>query len=404
MTETESQVYKKRQQGIWLELTPEERETIRGKTIWPVRYRDNPGNKAGRMMVHQKKFWPVDTSDGRLKQKDRPDIDTALRGIDPYTGQETYLYEYDNLPISHGDREEQPVTHTWKEKPRRQASAWTPMLSASVHLTDDLRLYGRYAETVRMPSLFEDTVGFSGSSVPHIGYRYKPEHAVTREYGVVFNGKSLLRAGRHADIRLNYFHTDILNVFDRDNYFRFSQMDKQILKGIEIQARYDHGWIFSDLGVTYNLANKVCDETSHAFMDPTGLKDIPSCIDGGYPGGFLRTQIQPHYSVTFNLGGRLLQESLEIGSRWLYHSAVENSQEKRLMGIVPGKYSDFNNYPMRWNSVLTVDAYAKYKITPDIALELTATNLTNEYYLDPLTRSMMPAPGRAVKFNISARF
>ena len=38
------------------------------------------------------------------------------------------------------------------------------MLSASVHLTDDLRLYGRYAETVRMPSLFEDTVGFSGSS------------------------------------------------------------------------------------------------------------------------------------------------------------------------------------------------------------------------------------------------
>lgn len=102
---------------------------------------------------------------------------------------------------------------------------------------------------------------------------------------MVFNGKSLLHADRHADIRLNYFHTDILNVFDRDNYFRFSQMDKQILKGIEIQARYDHGWIFSDLGVTYNLTNKVCDETSHAFMDPTGLKDIPSCIDGGYPAG-----------------------------------------------------------------------------------------------------------------------
>lgn len=346
----------------------------------------------------------MDTSDGRLKQKDRPEIDNALRGIDPYTGKETYLYEYGNLPISTGDRELQAVTHTWKEKPRRQASAWTPMLSASVHLTDDLRLYGRYAKTVRMPSLFEDTVGFSGMSYPHIGYRYKPERAVTHEYGVVFNGKSLLHADRHADIRLNYFHTDIHNVFDRDNYFRFTQMDKQILKGIEIQARYDHGWIFSDLGVTYNLTNKVCDETSHAFMDPTGLKDIPSCIDGGYPGGFLRTQIQPHYSVTFNLGGRLLQESLEIGSRWLYHSAVENSQEKRLMGIVPGKYSDFNNHPMRWNSVLTVDAYAKYKITPDVALELTATNLTNEYYLDPLTRSMMPAPGRAVKFNVSARF
>lgn len=407
MTETESQVYKKRQQGLWHELTPEERQAIQGKIfqpIYPKWRRDYLDNRKDRPMVHERAFWPVDTSDGRLKNKDKPDIDTALRGIDPYTGQETYLYEYGPHPIQHGDREVQPVTHTWKEKPRRQASAWTPMLSASVHLTDDLRLYGRYAETVRMPSLFEDTVGFSGSSTPHIGYRYKPERAVTREYGVVFNGKSLLRADRHADIRLNYFHTDIHNVFDRDNYFRFTQMDKQILKGIEIQARYDHGWIFSDLGVTYNLTNKVCDETSHAFMDPTGLKDIPSCIDGGYPGGFLRTQIQPHYSVTFNLGGRLLQESLEIGSRWLYHSAVENSQEKRLMTIVPNQYSNFNNYPMRWNSVLTVDAYAKYKITPDVALELTATNLTNEYYLDPLTRSMMPAPGRAVKFNVSARF
>lgn len=403
MTDTEALAYNNRYKNRTT-LPPEQQKILSKKKFQPLLHRDDPTGKKSRVMVHEKKFWAVDTSDGRLKNKDKPEIDTALRGIDPYTGKETYVYEYNDYPIMDGDKVLQPVTHTWKEKPRRQAGAWTPVLSASVHLTDDLRLYGRYAETVRMPSLFEDTVGFSGISFPHIGYHYKPERAVTREYGAVLNSKSLLNAARHADIRLNYFHTDIHNVFDRDNFFRFTQMDKQILKGIEVQARYDHGWIFSDLGVTYNLTNKVCDETSNAYMDPTGLKNLPSCLDGGYPGGFLRTQIQPRYSVTLNLGGRLLQESLEIGSRWLYHSAVENSQEKRLMTIVPNKYSNFNNFPMRWNSVLTVDAYAKYKVTPDVSLELTATNLTNEYYLDPLTRSMMPAPGRAVKLSMSARF
>ncbi|WP_323116584.1 hypothetical protein, partial [Klebsiella variicola] len=93
MTETESQIYKKRQQGLWLELTPEERKIVSQKkfySVYPQWRRDYLDNRKDRPMVHERAFWPVDTSDGRLKQKDRPDIDTALRGIDPYTGQETY--------------------------------------------------------------------------------------------------------------------------------------------------------------------------------------------------------------------------------------------------------------------------------------------------------------------------
>ena len=89
---------------------------------------------------------------------------TALRGIDLYPGRKPISMRI-QPPIQHGDRELQAVTHTLERKSRRQAGAGHRCCLPRF-LTDDLRLYGRYAETVRMPSLFEDTVGFSSFLCP----------------------------------------------------------------------------------------------------------------------------------------------------------------------------------------------------------------------------------------------
>ncbi|WP_256593557.1 TonB-dependent receptor [Pasteurella bettyae] len=62
------------------------------------------------------------------------------------------------------------------------------------------------------------------------------------------------------------------------------------------------------------------------------------------------------------------------------------------------------NRPMSWQPVLTLDAYIKYQISPNLSMELTGTNLTDRYYLDPMTRSMIPAPGRTVKLGLTAKF
>ena len=81
---------------------PEERQAIQGKIfqpIYPKWRRDYLDNRKDRPMVHERAFWPVDTSDGRLKNKDKPDIDTALRVLILY-GQETYLYEYGPILFS----------------------------------------------------------------------------------------------------------------------------------------------------------------------------------------------------------------------------------------------------------------------------------------------------------------
>ncbi|SUC11970.1 TonB-dependent receptor [Proteus mirabilis] len=101
-----------------------------------------------------------------------------------------------------------------------------------------VRFYGRYTEQLRLPNLFEDTSGFSGSKARYYGFKLKPERAKSSEFGVVVDFTHWLNIERHADIKINYFKTNIENVFDRDANWQIRQLEKQILEGVELQARF----------------------------------------------------------------------------------------------------------------------------------------------------------------------
>ncbi len=360
-----------------------------------------------RNMVREKFDWLYDPNSGKLNKSSNPyfngQLDMHERVIDPITGKEGYKYEYGH-EVNARDIFSPDVDDPWETPAKRKDHAWAPTFSATAYVTDDFRLYTRYAEAVRMPSLFNDTVGFSGTLDSKVGRKFKPERAKTIEVGSVYDFSQLVGAERHADIKLSYYNTVIENVFDRDDTYQLSQLDKQKLAGLELQARYDNGSFFADMGFVYNMKNKVCNQNSVMRMDSQNRYNIPECIDGGFPGGYLRTSIQPKYSANLTIGGRLLDEKLELGSRMLYHSKAENKDEKWLMELLPETFKGLSNNPMRWNPVFTVDAYISYQITPAISMELTGTNLTNRYYLDPLTRSMIPAPGRTFKLSLTSQF
>ncbi|WP_176692798.1 TonB-dependent receptor domain-containing protein [Photorhabdus luminescens] len=371
---------------------------------------------------------PVDVlwkyhDDGKLYKQDNPyfngKLDMNERVIDPVTNKEVYKYEYSTAQqnssyiddsgeiLNNSDKgvyKAKSEQERWSKQPKRKDHAWAPVFSATAYISDNARIYTRYAEAVRMPSIFEDTVGFSSGLTDKPTRAFKPERSKTVEVGYVHDLSQLLGAERNADIRFAYYNTVIEHVFDRDSNFVFTQLDKQKLSGLELQGRYDNGSFFTHFGLSYNLKNKVCDKTASLMLDPRNQFGVPECIDGGFPGGYLRTTIPPRYSLNLNIGGRLLDENLEIGSRVLYHSNVENKDEKWLMKKLPGAYKGINNNPMHWNSVMTVDAYINYQVTPDVVVELSGTNLTDRYYLDPLTRSMMPAPGRTFKLSVTSRF
>ena len=52
----------------------------------------------------------------------------------------------------------------------------------------------------------------------------------------------------------------------------------------------------------------------------------------------------------------------------------------------------------------TYDAYVSFQPRDDITVELVGSNLTDEYYIDPTSRSAVAAPGRALKLSLTAQF
>ncbi len=321
----------------------------------------------------------------------------------PVTGELVYRFEKDVInPQAFSLSED--IQDPYALEPSYQHGAFSPLISATLYANDMVRFYGRYTEQLRLPNLFEDTSGFSGSKARYYGFKLKPERAKSSEFGVVVDFTHWLNIERHADIKINYFKTNIENVFDRDANWQIRQLEKQILEGVELQARFDNGFIFFDTALVYSHKNKVCDENAFYELDASGLSGIKNCMTGGYPGGFLRTSMQPKYSVNLHLGTRWLNDKLELGSRWLYSSEVENKDEKWLKENLPNSYFGINNNPMRWAKVFTIDAYATYQYSPNLFFEITGSNLLNEYYIDPLTRSGMPAPGRSLRLGVTAQF
>jgi len=290
------------------------------------------------------------------------------------------------------------------KKAERTAHAWAPSFGVTVFPTANTRLYLRYDEVKRMPSIYEDTSGYASLELFLLTQR-KPEHSKNIEVGYIHDLRGFFPSSRRADIKLNYFHNVTRNVYDRDIFYRITQFDKRTLSGVELQARYDQGRFFADIGVTYNIKNKFCDAATALIEGIRGelnsnTKAYPTCVNGGNKGGFLKNTIAPKYSITGNLGLRFFDERLQMGTRLQYHS---NVKESRLRSLREAGFTESGN-ERRWQPVFVVDAYASYAFNDNLSVELVGTNLTDRYYLDPMARSSMPAPGRTIKLGLTASF
>ncbi|WP_238591354.1 TonB-dependent receptor domain-containing protein [Kerstersia gyiorum] len=322
----------------------------------------------------------------------------SVDGAQGKEGSAPKYYVSDSNSYSYGKQPE----NKWEQPKKQKDHAWVPHIGLTAFISDNARVYVRYSEAVRFPSLFESSnsahsTGASGSN-SLAGVVTQPEHAYNWEIGYAHNLTGYFDSLEYADFRINYFNNRIKDYIDRDWNMNTLQFSEKRMSGIELQARADSGKYFMNVGATYRLKQQLCDKDYASFMDPVYGR-VSECVDGGFPLTYARTSLQPQLSVNLDIGARLLDRKLEIGTRAIYHSAAKNQSD-----FSASRISNYHSTPNYWNPILVFDAYASYRVNDNLNFDLGITNLTNEYYLDPLARVTMPAPGRTVRLAMTARF
>lgn len=293
----------------------------------------------------------------------------------------------------------------WRLPPTLKESAWAPMISMTYDVSDNGRLFARYAQMTRFPSLYEMSahdVAILGK-IPRPEYDIKPERSMSWELGYSFNLAPYWSKLRQADVRLTYFSNTIKNVLDNTDDKRITQYDRKITNGIEFQSRLDTGRFFASFGATYRLKQVMCDK-SFAFSADMYYRRVPECIEGGFGPTRFYQAMQPKYSVNFDAGIRFFNEKLELGARTIYHSGISTKQYDELLEQGLDKVFTSTGRPYYWRPVLLADIYGRYLLGKQFSINFSVNNLTNRYYLDPMSNVPVPGPGRTFTFGLHGKF
>ena len=295
----------------------------------------------------------------------------------------------------------------WRIPQEQRAHSWSPMLAVSYDLADNHRLFARYARMSRFPSLYELT-GVSSNALLRrevvAEYDLKPEKSTNWEVGYNFNFAPHFTKLRQGDLRLTYYSNKIKNQIDTSNMDGgMIQYDRAVSKGVELQSRLDSGRFFASFGGTYRLKHAVCDKQI-AFKFDYYLQRVPECLEGGFGLSRFFQSLQPKYSLSLDVGTRFFNKKLELGMRAIHHSKAERKNYDKLIADGAGQVYERNGKPYGWHAATLLDAYARYRIGKHIDLNFGVTNLANRYYLDPMSSTPVPGPGRTVTFGIKGRF
>lgn len=262
-----------------------------------------------------------------------------------------------------------------------------PKITLSAKPLPWLQAYATYSESMRAPTTLETIAGGSHPSATTVASSFfpnpflRPEIQKGFEFGTNMRFDSAFKRGDSFRIRAAYFDMnvdDYIVLFQPNlpstnvNYFKNVGGTSKV-SGVELQAMYDAGSMFADLAYTYsnsNLPNSFPSFGGHTFL--------------------------PEHLATLTLGWRFFDEKLVLGVR-----GTAASEGFAGGGTTPNT----EGYAL-------LDVFSSYKVTDNVQLGLSVTNLFDTPYspyttTPPTTATPLTPPiyetGRGRTFLLTTR-
>jgi len=251
---------------------------------------------------------------------------------------------------------------------------------------DGLQLFATYKEASRMPSMFEAVGGMFTVPDADLG----PERAHNWEFGANYTRDGLLFDDDRLGLKLAYFdnHTTdyIYRRYDSSiSGMRIGNIAGATFRGLEGQASYSVGDFEAALNATYYTDVQFCRTSS-------------TCLDTSLGADYATNQIPPEYTLGLTLSQKLLDDRLTLGGRITHVGPRAVGHETPGGGAAP-----FIQL-IDWKPYTLIDVFADYQLTDTTKLSLSIENLTDVYYVDPLSLALIPSPGRTVKLGVTGEF
>ncbi len=281
-----------------------------------------------------------------------------------------------------------------------EASGSAPLFSLTWDIRPGLQAYARYAEALRMPSLFETTSGFSVS--PQQDIHLKPEHAKNREAGLNFLKDGLWQSDDKFRAKLAYFrnHTDdyltrtLPNTWETDTqgrFFTLRNIQSVSFHGAELSGSYDTGAFFTEFGGTRYHFIETCHFGSYRRVE---------CTNYGIAASYVNNMIPPKWHANLTLGARTLTDQrLEFGVRGTFMGKRTPTPPYNDQGVSGGFAT-----PVPWHRYEIYDLFASYRVNDSLSTDFNIDNVTDQYYLDALSLGLVPAPGRSARIGLTVQF
>lgn len=270
---------------------------------------------------------------------------------------------------------------------------FSPSLGVTIEPFDGAQFYVNYSNSLRSPSIMETLTGFSTMFNPDL----KPERSSNWEIGTNFVRDDVLRAGDRGMLKFGYFDWTVSDYIAREwttlqingytvNTLRVYNIDKAHFSGLEFSGRYEAGGFAADLAANYYLDVEFC---------PTA----DTCGNRSLYGDYATNQVPPEYSVSLTLSQKLLDDALTLGGRISYTGPrAAGHGEATAQGL-----SQFIAL-VDWDPYMLVDVFAQYRISENLTADFRVMNLTDQFYVDPLSLVLQPGPGRTFYASLTATF